>query len=82
MDFACESDHLPSRMIEVEFRDGARGRMAPAALDLCLKHNQLRRFRRSGGWVFVGRDPIRRTPPDKAYSGPERRTASTSTRLS
>ena len=71
-------------LIEVEFLDGTRARMVPTGLDLCLRHGQLRRFRRAEGWAVVGKSALRRVRNAAAYSGPERRAPpeTTSTRLS
>jgi len=72
--------------IQVEFLDGSPGAMGPAALDLCLRQERIRRFRRADGWVIVGMDPMRGSDK-RHYSGPERRAESrsgarNSTRLS
>lgn len=62
------------RLIAVEFTDGSRCEMIPAALDLFLREdNWVRRFRRSSGWVWVGMTPLRREPATAAYQGSERR---------
>jgi hypothetical protein len=60
--------------IPVEFTDGTQGKMVPAALDLCLRQNRIRCFRRETGWVVVGIDPIRGTGGLRAYTGPDRRS--------
>lgn len=62
-----------SSLIEVVFRDGIRGRVAPKALDLFLKADKISQFKRSSGWVTVGIDPIREEGDGSAYRGPERR---------
>lgn len=49
------------RMINVEFTDGTRCEMIPAALDLFLsEENWVRRFERSSGWVWVGFSQMRK----------------------
>ena len=60
--------------IPVEFTDGSHGKMVPAALDLCLRQNRIRSFRRSDGWVVIGLDPLRGTGSLVAYEGPDRRS--------
>jgi hypothetical protein len=62
--------------IPVKFTDGSQGKMVPAALDLCLRQNRIRSFRRAEGWVVVGIDPIRGTGGLTVYTGPERRVKS------
>jgi hypothetical protein len=64
-----------SSLIEVVFRDGTRGRVAPKALDLFLKTDKISRFKRSSGWATVGIDPIREEGESSAYRGPERRAS-------
>ena len=59
--------------IPVEFIDGSRGKMVPAALDLCLRQNRIRSFQRASGWVVVGIDPLREPESPARYLGPERR---------
>ena len=70
-----EGDIPADHLIEVEFLDGTRGRLVPSALDLCLRHGQLRRFRRAEGWAVIGQCALRQRSRNPAYSGPERRSA-------
>jgi hypothetical protein len=61
--------------IQVELIDGTCCRVVPKGLDLLLRRDLVKRFRRSSGWAVVGKDQIRY--PDKmvGYNGPERRIA-------
>lgn len=61
------------KFIQVIFSDGARGKMAPSALEVCLRHNRIRSFHRASGWVAVGLDRIRGAGRANGYYGPERR---------
>ena len=61
-------------MIRVMYSDGRFDLVKPSTLDLLLKQNSLASFKRSSGWVVVGRDPIRGSG-GVAYPGPERRVA-------
>ena len=60
-------------IIEVVFRDGTKGRVAPKALDLLLNADKVFSFKRSSGWVTVGVDPVRARRRGSDYHGPERR---------
>ncbi|MBE0575862.1 MAG: hypothetical protein IH613_08185 [Desulfuromonadales bacterium] len=62
--------------IQVELTDGTRCRVVPKGLDLLLRQNLVKRFRRSAGWVVVGKDQIRHSNRVVGYDGQERRTAS------
>ncbi len=61
--------------IQVELIDGTCCRVVPKGLNLLLRQERVKRFRRSSGWAVVGKDQIRY--PDKMveYNGPERRRA-------
>lgn len=61
--------------IQVELKDGTLCRVVPKGLDLLLRRDLVKRFRRSSGWAVVGRDPIRYPDKRVEYSGPERRAA-------
>lgn len=61
--------------IQVELIDGTICRVVPKGLDLLLKRELVKRFRRSSGWAVVGKDPIRYPDKNISYSGPERRVA-------
>ena len=61
--------------IQVELMDGTFCRVVPKGLDLLLRRELVKRFRRSSGWAVVGKDPIRYPDRQDSYSGPERRMA-------
>jgi hypothetical protein len=61
-------------MIRVMYSDGRFDLVKPATLGLLLNRNALASFKRSTGWVVVGRDPLRGAG-GCAYLGPERRLA-------
>jgi hypothetical protein len=64
-------------MIRVVYKNGIHDTVVPEYLNFLLESGRVKMFRRSNGWVHVGIDPIRhRATP--SYSGPERRTASSS----
>ena len=62
-------------LIKVELKDGTICQMAPKALDLLLKHEEVSKFKRSDGWAVVGRDPLRATKSKTSYGDSERRLA-------
>lgn len=59
--------------IQVELIDGTICRMVPKGLDLLLNRELVKRFRRSSGWVVIGKDPIRYPNKKLEYNGLERR---------
>ena len=61
-------------MIRVMYSDGRFDMIKPGLLEKLLKEEVITSFKRSSGWVVVGRDPIRGTG-DPDYSGAERRVA-------
>lgn len=63
-----------SSIIEVMFRDGTKGRLAPKVLDVLLDADKVFSFKRSSGWVTVGIDPMRARKKYSDHKGPERRT--------
>jgi len=64
-------------MIRVVYKNGIHDTVVPEYLNFLLESDRVKMFRRSSGWVHVGVDPIRRQITT-SYSGPERRTASSS----
>lgn len=62
--------------IKVVLHDGQEKEVKPFQLDKLISLGMVRKFRRSGGWVTVGKDPVRREK-GQAYAGPERRNRST-----
>ena len=59
--------------IQVELIDGTYCRVVPKGLNLLLKRDLVKRFRRSAGWAVIGTDPIRVSQRKTGYSGPDRR---------
>lgn len=65
------------QLIHVITRDGTYQYLTPSALDTLLERNCLMKFKRSGGWVTVGIDPIRvkdRRETSRPFNGPDRRS--------
>ena len=60
-------------MIPVMYKDGSKHLVSSRFLDRLLSSNQILAFRRSGGWVVVGRDQIREKRNGNGYKGPEKR---------
>ena len=59
-------------MIRVMYNDGNFDIVKPGLLDMLIERESITSFKRSEGWIVIGRDPIRKNRrPD--YSGPERR---------
>ena len=61
-------------MIRVMYSDGRFDMVKPSLLEKLLKEEAVTSFKRSSGWVVVGRDPIRGSG-DADYRGTERRVA-------
>lgn len=59
-------------MIRVIYTDGKYDMVKPQWLDDLLDRNKVTGFKRSTGWVFVGKDSIRRGNSE-GYWGEERR---------
>jgi len=60
-------------LILVELKEGTSCRMAKTALRVFLAHGEVTRFKRSDGWVVVGKDRLRDPKNDCTYDGVERR---------
>ena len=60
-------------LVLVELKEGTSCRMAKTALEIFLAHGGVTRFKRSDGWVVVGKDQLRDSRNDSAYDGIERR---------
>lgn len=60
-------------LILVELKEGTSCRMAKKALKVFLAHGEVARFKRSDGWVVVGKDQLRDPKNDRNYDGVERR---------
>lgn len=66
-----------SMLISVEFTDGTRCEMIPAALNLFLQEKDwVRRFRRKNGWVWVGLSPMRSGTRQETVQVSDRRSTS------
>jgi len=63
--------HAQRRKIEVKFVNGETGELSPYLLNTNIETGRIVEFRRSSGWVRIGRDPIRGT--DGNYKGTDRR---------
>ena len=59
-------------MIRVMYSDGRFDMVKPGLLEQLLRQEAITSFKRSSGWVVVGRDPLRGTG-DASYNGVERR---------
>ena len=59
-------------MIRIMYNDGKFDMVKHTSLGLLLEKNRLSSFKRSSGWVVVGRDPIRGSGSN-IYQGRERR---------
>lgn len=61
-------------LIRVMYEDGRFDMVKPNLLESLLQNNTVTSFKRSEGWVVVGRDAIRSSQSSQAYNGPDRRT--------
>jgi hypothetical protein len=59
--------------IGVIFKNNKRGRVEDYLLDDLITKERIKAFRRSTGWVRVGRDPIRKMWQESVFNGQERR---------
>jgi hypothetical protein len=60
-------------MIGVIYKNNKRGMIDEYLLDDLIKEGKINAFRRSSGWVKIGRDPIRERWKPSKYNGQERR---------
>ncbi len=60
-------------LISVIYKNNRRGMIDEYLLDDLLREDKIKAFRRAGGWVKIGRDPVRERWKQSTYSGPERR---------
>jgi hypothetical protein len=60
-----------SMQIPVLFSDNSAGQASPEILDELIRNRKIISFRRSGGWIRIGFDPVRGDGGN--YNGPERR---------
>jgi hypothetical protein len=59
-------------LISVVYENGRQDMVKPYVLDRLIDKQEITSFRRSSGWVVLGRDPIRASQR-KIYCIPERR---------
>lgn len=59
-------------MIRVMYSDGNFDIVKPGLLDRLIEQESIAGFKRSAGWIVIGRDPIR-TDRTTSYAGPDRR---------
>lgn len=63
-------------MIPVVLKDGTSRQVFPQVLDGLLDSGKVMVFKRSSGWVLVGKDPIRSCGGSSGkYEGAERRAS-------
>jgi len=60
--------------IGVIYKNNKRGTVENYLLDDLIKDERIKAFRRSTGWVRIGRDPIRKMWHESTFDGQERRT--------
>jgi hypothetical protein len=58
-----------------ELTDGSSNRIAKKAFNVLLSNGKVIKFKRSDGWVLVGRDRLREMNNNARYDGVERRIA-------
>jgi len=56
--------------IKVMYTNGKTGMVENYQLDDLIASGKIKKFRRSDGWVFVGKDPIRKT--DEVQTKPKK----------
>ena len=64
--------------IKVMYTNGKMGIVESFQLDDLIASGKIKKFRRSDGWVFVGKDPIRKT--DEVEITPKKRQSTGNTR--
>jgi anaerobic glycerol-3-phosphate dehydrogenase len=72
--FLSKTEHS---YIDVILKDGTYHYFTPRVLGILLETNRVHKFKRAGGWVTVGDDPIRSKNTRSSSSrlhGAERRT--------
>ncbi len=58
--------------IPIVYEDGMMDQVDPRSLQVLIEGDMIVKFRRKGGWVYVGVDPVRKSRREN-YRGPERR---------
>jgi hypothetical protein len=56
-------------LIRVRYKDNSSGLVDDTALDSLIRSGKILEFRRSDGWVRIGRDPIRDQNNDRRRRG-------------
>lgn len=67
-------------MIRIRYPDGKYDMVKVSRLDYLIAKKRISEFRRTTGWVIIGRDPIRKNKRE-SYRGPERRQSMVSRRF-
>ena len=62
-------------LIRIMYKNGEFEMVKPYLLSQLLWENRVQTFKRSEGWVVVGKDPLRRDAKALSYNRPERRAA-------
>ncbi len=62
-------------LIHVLYKDNRYDYVKGFMLDALIATERVVRFRRSSGWVIIGRDPVRKRADNKPFAGVERRAA-------
>lgn len=61
-------------LIRVLYADNRYDMVNARQLEYLIRTRSITRFKRSDGWVVLGRDPIRElSAPPRIYTGPNRR---------
>ena len=60
------------REVAVVYQDGMMDMVEPQILQDLIQEDEIVKFQRADGWVYLGIDPIRRVA-SMVYQGPERR---------
>ena len=55
---------LKPTLIKVMYKDGKMGKVDAERLDDLIQSKKIKKFQRSGQWVTIGVDPIRKTRED------------------
>ncbi len=62
-------------LIQVIFTDNRYDYVKDFMLDALLESRKVAKFRRSSGWVTIGKDPVRERTDNRPFHGIERRSA-------
>jgi hypothetical protein len=72
------SKEVPHMLIHVVYNDNHFDYVKETMLDVLIKRQQVKKFRRKSGWVTIGVDPVRVKEARLPYLGFERRGRSVS----